>query len=158
MVGRCKKFSLQQCFCLLTLVLNSIISAWIRRFLYWAWRKENPSPLKCHRNRVAELSQILFEYLGGLLTKTILFNPNSFNLVHYQHALPLCLCSRLGLLCSSRRVTELGLNHLIFFHTKPVGLVGFGKYGKFHIFFNPSYILRAFFICNGRQRSYQAVI
>ena len=112
MVGRCKKFSLQQCFCLLTRVLNSIISAWIRRFLYWAWRKENPSPLKCHRNRVAELSQILFEYLGGLLTKTILFNPNSFNLVHYQHALPLCLCSQLGLLCSSRWVTELGLTML----------------------------------------------
>ena len=36
-------------------------------------------------------------------------NPNSFNLVFYQHALQLCLCLLLGLLCSSRRVTELGL-------------------------------------------------
>ena len=36
-------------------------------------------------------------------------NPNSFNLVFYQHALQLCICLLLGLLCSSRRVTGLGL-------------------------------------------------
>ena len=55
------------------------------------------------------------------------FNPNSFNLVFYQHALQLCLCLLLGLLCSSRRVTELGLNILcrymlyndIFIHYTP---------------------------------------
>ena len=43
----------------------------------------------------------------------VTFNPNSFNLVFYQHALQLCLCLLLCLLCSSRRVTELGLSYFI---------------------------------------------
>ena len=35
------------------------------------------------------------------------FNPNSFNLVHYQHALLLCLHSRLGLL---HGITKYGIH------------------------------------------------
>ena len=46
------------------------------------------------------------------IKQVLILNPNSFNLVFYQHALQLCLCLLLGLLCSSRRVTELGLNIL----------------------------------------------
>ena len=37
------------------------------------------------------------------------FNPNPFSMVHYKHALLLCLCSWSGLLWFSRRVTGIGL-------------------------------------------------
>ena len=43
----------------------------------------------------------------GTISKSFM-NPNLFRQVHYQHALLLCLCSWLGLLCS-RCVTRLGL-------------------------------------------------
>ena len=43
------------------------------------------------------------------------FNPNPVNLVFYQHALPLWLCLRQGLLCSSRRVTWLRLKSVFNF-------------------------------------------
>ena len=42
-------------------------------------------------------------------------NPKPINLVFYQHALPLWLCLRQGLLCSSRRVTWLRLKSVFNF-------------------------------------------
>ena len=41
---------------------------------------------------------------------------NLFTLLHYQHALPLCLCVRPGLLWSSRWVTGIGLMWLHLWH------------------------------------------
>ena len=64
--------------------------------------------------KVKELQGIglfcIINYPCAQMLKIFTFiNPNSFNLVFYQHALQLCLCLLLGLLCSSRRVTGLGL-------------------------------------------------
>ena len=57
----------------------------------------------------SKLENTLFGCMEILSKNENEINPNLFILVHYQHTLPLLLCSWLGLLSSSRQVTGLGL-------------------------------------------------
>ena len=57
-----------------------------------------------------QVGKFIMDHVFMLLITVFKLNPNPVNLVFYQHALLLCLCSWPGLLCSSRRVTGLGLS------------------------------------------------